>query len=78
MSVTLNDPEVISAATMLTFMQLYFLSDPDADKREVSTSPFNIALINPVTFYINSNHSGSNIYVNLKSRLSSTLLSKDW
>ncbi len=54
MSVTLNEPKVISAATMLTFMHLYFLSDPDADKREIVTSPFNVAIIEPWADYITS------------------------
>ena len=47
MFVTVNDPQVISAATMLTFMHLYFLSDARADKREIVTAPFNLAIINP-------------------------------
>ena len=52
MSVTVNDPDVISAATMLMFMHLYFLSDPNADKREVVTVPFSEALIDPWADYI--------------------------
>lgn len=49
LSVTLNERQVISAAEMLTFQQLYFLSDAEADKREVATEDYHTAVLGPWT-----------------------------
>lgn len=61
MSVTLNDPNVISAATMLVLMQLYFLSDPEADRREVLKVPFNRGVLFPWAKHLMSR--GAKIFV---------------
>ena len=47
LSVTLNERETFSAAEMLTFIQLYFLSDSNADKRETIKSNFYDGLLKP-------------------------------
>lgn len=46
-SVTLNDPESISAAEMCLYMHLYFLSHPKAFHREVTTKDHFNALLKP-------------------------------
>lgn len=46
-SVTLNNRSSFSAAELLTFIQLYFLSDSEADHREVVTKDFGTSVINP-------------------------------
>ncbi|XP_077985594.1 carotenoid phi-ring synthase-like [Glandiceps talaboti] len=47
LSVTVNEREIISAAEMLMYMQLYFLSDPKADNREVTKQNYYTAVIEP-------------------------------
>ncbi|XP_071945820.1 carotenoid phi-ring synthase-like [Antedon mediterranea] len=47
LSVTLNERHTISAAEMLTYMQMYFLSEPQADGREVTTKNYQDAVIGP-------------------------------
>lgn len=47
LSVTLNERQVMSAAEMLTYQQLYFLSDPRADEREVATEDYHTAIFGP-------------------------------
>jgi len=47
LSVTLNEREVMSAAEMLMYQQLYFLSDPSADEREVATEDYHTAVFGP-------------------------------
>ncbi|MEN9529540.1 MAG: hypothetical protein RI932_1413 [Pseudomonadota bacterium] len=46
-SVTLNDPNTISAAEMCLYMHLYFLSHPKAFHREVTTTDHYNALLKP-------------------------------
>ena len=46
-SVTLNDPDKVSAAEMIQFMHTYFLSQPAAMNREVTTTDHGTALIEP-------------------------------
>lgn len=46
-SVTLNDPDTISAAEMALYMHLYFLSQPKAFRREVTTQDHYNALLKP-------------------------------
>lgn len=46
-SVTLNDPNTISAAEMSLYMHLYFLSQPKAFNREVTTKDHYTALLQP-------------------------------
>jgi carotenoid phi-ring synthase / carotenoid chi-ring synthase len=46
-SVTLNDPNTISAAEMALYMHLYFLSHPKAFHREVTTQDHYNALLKP-------------------------------
>jgi isorenieratene synthase len=47
LSVTLNDRTTLSAAEILTYIQLYFLSDPNADKREVANVDHGTAILHP-------------------------------
>lgn len=47
LSVTLNSRETLSAAEILTYIQLYFLSDPDADKREIAIVDHGTAILHP-------------------------------
>ncbi len=49
LSVTLNDRDTFSAAEMLTFVQMYFLSSSDSDHRETCTTNFYDAVIKPWT-----------------------------
>ncbi len=49
LSVTLNEKETFSAAEMLTFLQLYFLTSPDADNREVAKFNYYDAILKPWT-----------------------------
>lgn len=46
-SVTLNDPNTISAAEMCLYMHLYFLSHPKAFNREVTTKDHYTGLLKP-------------------------------
>lgn len=47
LSVTLNEQEIFSAAEMLSFMQIYFLTNAKADGREVLTTNFHDGIIQP-------------------------------
>lgn len=51
-SVTLNDPDKVSAAEMLTFMQLYFLGHPKAFWRKVTNVDHGTAVIEPMAEHI--------------------------
>jgi isorenieratene synthase len=46
-SVTLNDPNTISAAEMCLYMHLYFLSQPKAFRREITTQDHYNAILKP-------------------------------
>lgn len=46
-SVTLNDPEKVSAAEMIQMMHTYFISQPAAMNREVTTTDHATAVLNP-------------------------------
>lgn len=46
-SVTLNDPEKISAAEMLEFMHLFFVGQPKAMNRQITTVDHHTAVIGP-------------------------------
>ncbi len=54
LSVTLNEREIFSAAEMLTFQQIYFLTSSDADKREVATINYYDAILKPWVDYLES------------------------
>jgi isorenieratene synthase len=56
LSVTLNEQGIFSAAEMLTFMQIYFLSNAQSDQREVTTKNFFDAILNPWEFYLLKNN----------------------
>ena len=47
LSVTLNERDIFSAAEMLTFMQIYFLTDSEADHREVAKINYYEAVLKP-------------------------------
>lgn len=47
LSVTLNEREVFSAAEMLTIMQIYFLTNAQADFREVANKNYYEAVLKP-------------------------------
>jgi isorenieratene synthase len=51
-SVTLNNPDLVSAAEMLTFMQLYFLGHPKAFHRKITTVDHGPAVIEPMADHI--------------------------
>ena len=51
-SVTLNDVDIVSAAEMIQFMHLYFMSDPRAMNREVTTKDHARAVIDPWVKYL--------------------------
>lgn len=52
LSVTLNNREIFSAAEMLMFMQIYFLTNAEADFREVATKDFYTAVLKPWVDYL--------------------------
>lgn len=52
LSVTLNEREIFSAAEMLTFMQIYFLTSAEADHREVATINYYDAVLGPWRKYL--------------------------
>lgn len=52
LSVTLNDRANFSAAEMLAFMQIYFLSNSESDNREVATINYYAAVLKPWTDYL--------------------------
>lgn len=47
LSVTLNEREVFSAAEMLAFLQIYFLSQSDSDEREVAKFNYYQSILQP-------------------------------
>ncbi|XP_072035012.1 carotenoid phi-ring synthase-like isoform X3 [Amphiura filiformis] len=47
LSVTLNEENTLSAAEMLMYSHFYFLSDAEADKREITRMDYGSAVINP-------------------------------
>lgn len=47
LSVTLNEKTIFSAAEMLTFMQIYFLTNSNSDNREVTTINYYDAILKP-------------------------------
>jgi isorenieratene synthase len=52
LSVTLNERDIFSAAEMLTFMQIYFLTNSESDNREVPTVNYYQAVLKPWTDYL--------------------------
>lgn len=52
LSITLNDRDIYSAAEMLTLMQIYFLTNAQADEREVVTGNFYQSVVKPWTDYL--------------------------
>ncbi len=54
LSVTLNERDIFSAAEMLTFMQIYFLSNSESDNREVTTINYDEAILKPWRSYLES------------------------
>ena len=54
LSVTLNERDIFSAAEMLTFMQIYFLSNSQSDNREVATKNYDDAILKPWRSYLES------------------------
>ena len=56
LSITLNEREVFSAAEMLSFMQIYFLTDSRSDTREVPIVNFYQALLKPWIDHLEKNN----------------------
>jgi GR25 family glycosyltransferase involved in LPS biosynthesis len=54
LSVTLNEREIFSAAEMLMFMQIYFLTNSQSDLREVANINYQDAVLKPWTNYLKS------------------------
>lgn len=54
LSVTLNEREIFSAAEMLSFQQIYFLTNEDADVRQVAKKNYYHALLKPWVDYMES------------------------
>lgn len=54
LSVTLNEREIFSAAEMLAFMQIYFLSNAESDGREVAKINYEDAVLKPWKDYLRS------------------------
>jgi hypothetical protein len=54
LSVTLNEREIFSAAEMLAFMQIYFLSNSESDGREVAKINYEDAILKPWKDYLRS------------------------
>ena len=52
LSVTLNEREIFSAAEMLAFMQIYFLSNSESDGREVAKINYEDAVLKPWKNYL--------------------------
>jgi hypothetical protein len=52
LSVTLNEREIFSAAEMLAFMQIYFLSNSESDGREVAKINYEDAVLKPWKDYL--------------------------
>ena len=54
LSVTLNERTIFSAAEMLAFMQIYFLSNSESDGREVAKINYDAAILKPWKDYLKS------------------------
>lgn len=54
LSVTLNERDIFSAAEMLSFQQIYFLTNDDADVRQVAKKNYYHALLKPWVDYMES------------------------
>lgn len=54
LSVTLNERDIFSAAEMLMFQQVYFLSTPESDNREVTNINYYDAILKPWVDYLES------------------------
>lgn len=52
LAVTLNDRDIFSAAEMLMFMQLYFLSNSESDHREMAITDHYNAVLKPWSEYL--------------------------
>jgi hypothetical protein len=52
LSVTLNERDIFSAAEMLSFQQIYFMSTADADLREVTKINYYDAVLKPWVDYL--------------------------
>lgn len=52
LSVTLNERDIFSAAEMLNFMQIYFLTNAEADHREVANINYKDAILDPWKNYL--------------------------
>ncbi len=55
LSVTLNEQGIFSAAEMLTFMQIYFLTNSESDNREVATTNYYDAIFHPWAQHLQKN-----------------------
>ena len=56
LSVTLNDRTVYSAAEMLTLMQIYFLTNPAADHRQVPMKNYYESILKPWLDHLGENN----------------------
>lgn len=54
LSVTLNERDIFSAAEMLSFQQIYFLTNSDADHRQVAKKNYYHAVLKPWIDYLES------------------------
>lgn len=54
LSVTLNERDIFSAAEMLSFQQIYFLTNDDADHRDVTNVNYYQAVLKPWVDYLES------------------------
>ena len=52
LSVTLNEKTIFSAAEMLAYIQIYFLTNSEADGREVTTMNYEDAILKPWKDYL--------------------------
>ena len=55
LSVTLNEQGIFSAAEMLTFMQIYFLTNSESDNREGATTNYYDAVFKPWAIHLQTN-----------------------
>ena len=56
LSITLNEREVFSAAEMLSYMQIYFLTDPRSDFREITKINYYEAILKPWVDHLQKNN----------------------
>ena len=54
LSITVNDRELFSAAEMLMYMQMYFLTNSESDYRELANVNFQEGILTPWTNYLKS------------------------